>query len=200
VVLRHRYSFTFFFLIRGLPNGSDNSSSISVCDDLVSCVCEAPGKVEISKQEVKVLSTTSTHIDRSWHVIAASGTRCRVGEGTCIDCWGGMAARGCRVWWLHFVYTAFVLCWTSVSGRLLIVLSSSFRQCCRYYFSYNKLENIRRTFANLCHSRFIHPNFHRSYDSILNYSNFKTLYCRRRHLDTSFLLNIFKEKSTVIPL
>jgi hypothetical protein len=34
----------------------------------------------------------------------------------------------------------------------------------------------------------------RSYGLILNYSDFRTLYSRRRHLDALFLINVFKGK------
>lgn len=57
----------------------------------------------------------------------------------------------------------------------------------------NKLENIQRKSANLCHTLFIQSNFPRNYETILNYSDFKTLYSKR-HLDALFLVNGFKNR------
>jgi hypothetical protein len=59
----------------------------------------------------------------------------------------------------------------------------------------NKLENMKRKFANLCCNRFIQLNSFCNYESMLNYLYFKALYSRRRKLDASFLVNVFKNKT-----
>jgi hypothetical protein len=58
----------------------------------------------------------------------------------------------------------------------------------------NKIEHIQRKFANLCYYRFFQADILRSYNSILNSLNFRTLHSRRRHLDALFLINVFKGK------
>jgi hypothetical protein len=58
----------------------------------------------------------------------------------------------------------------------------------------NKIENIKRIFANLCYFLLFQAYFLRNYNSILNSLNFRTLNSRRRHLDALFLINVFKGK------
>jgi hypothetical protein len=58
----------------------------------------------------------------------------------------------------------------------------------------NKLENIKRKFANLCYNWFILPIFFCNYEPVLNYLHFKTLYCRRQNLGALFLISVFKNK------
>jgi hypothetical protein len=50
-------------------------SCVSACSDLGVRTCETPDSAAISKQEAEVLSKTSTHNDRSWHVITVSGVK-----------------------------------------------------------------------------------------------------------------------------
>jgi hypothetical protein len=57
-----------------------------------------------------------------------------------------------------------------------------------------KLERIRRIFVALCYTRFFNGVCDYKYEDILVRLNFLTLHLRRRHLDTLFLINVFKGK------
>jgi hypothetical protein len=112
-----------------------------------------------------------TSIDRgTWSLLPVRGSA--VGEGTCIDCWGGMRVRGCRIRCLRFVCA-------SISGRLFLV-------CHCHYYQYYCIILITYTKKAVRYNGFIRFYFNRNYDSILNYAFFKTLYYGRQHLGTWF--------------
>jgi hypothetical protein len=58
----------------------------------------------------------------------------------------------------------------------------------------NKLESIKRKFADLYSYRLSQFDILRNKDLILDCLNFRTLYSRRRYLDALFLISAFKVK------
>jgi hypothetical protein len=58
----------------------------------------------------------------------------------------------------------------------------------------NKFEHLERTFAAPCHNRFFFQDvsYHYNIINILDKLNMQTLHVRWRHIDTLFLINIFR--------
>jgi hypothetical protein len=57
----------------------------------------------------------------------------------------------------------------------------------------SKLERVQRKFAALHYNRLFFVGVCcNNYEGILARHNIPTLYCRRQHLDTQFLINVFK--------